>query len=38
MTNNDIGYVALDVPKSASAETLTALKEIEHTIRARVLF
>ena len=38
MTNNEIGYVALDVPKSASAETLTAIKEIEHTIRARVLF
>jgi len=38
MTNNDIGYVALDVPKSASAETLTALKDLEHTVRARVLF
>ena len=38
MTNNEIGYVALDVPESSSAETLTALKEIEYTIRARVLF
>ena len=36
-TNQDIGYVVMDVDRASSPELLTALKEVEGTIRARVL-
>ncbi len=37
-TNEDIGYVVLDVEKSATLEALEEIRSIEHTIRARILF
>lgn len=37
-TNDKIGYVVLDMAQSVSATALEKLKEIEHTIRARVLY
>lgn len=37
-TNEDIGYVVLDIAKKPSQDILKALQEVKHTIRARVLF
>lgn len=37
-TNADIGYVVLDIEEEQSAAVLQALRQIEGTIRARVLF
>ncbi|MCO5231722.1 MAG: phosphoglycerate dehydrogenase [Chitinophagales bacterium] len=37
-TNEDIGYVVLDVSGDATAEALEALKHVEYTIKARILF
>jgi D-3-phosphoglycerate dehydrogenase len=38
MTNESVGYVVLDIAKDGSAKVLKPLKEIEGTIRARVLY
>lgn len=37
-TNEQIGYVITDINKSYSADVLEALKQIEHTIKFRVLY
>ena len=37
-TNNQIGYVVLDVDKKTSAKALDELKEVKHTIRVRELY
>jgi len=37
-TNDDIGYVVLDVDKKLSAQALQLLKEVKHTIKARLLY
>ncbi|MEO6838966.1 MAG: phosphoglycerate dehydrogenase [Ginsengibacter sp.] len=37
-TNDDIGYVVLDVNKSLSKEALELLKEIKETIKVRLLY
>lgn len=37
-TNETIGYVVLDVAGDAAVEALEALKQVDHTIRARILF
>ncbi|CAN5263151.1 phosphoglycerate dehydrogenase [soil metagenome] len=37
-TNEDIGYVVLDIAKAPSKDILKALQKVKHTIRARVLF
>jgi len=37
-TNPEIGYVVLDVEKSASEEALSGLLDVGHTIRARILY
>jgi len=37
-TNPDIGYVVLDVNQSVSKQAFKILKEIPHTIKARLLF
>lgn len=37
-TNEQIGYVVLDVSGDATAEALNALKHVDHTIKARILF
>ncbi|WP_412063609.1 phosphoglycerate dehydrogenase [Rubrivirga sp. IMCC45206] len=37
-TRGDLGYVVTDVGREASAEALAALRDIEATIRARVLY
>ncbi len=37
-TNEDIGYVVLDVDKLLSARALQLLKEVKETIRVRVLY
>jgi len=37
-TTADIGYVVIDVDKSAGVLALEKVKEVEGTIRARVLF
>ena len=37
-TNNDIGYVVIDVDAESSAAALQALRQVDGTIRARVLF
>ena len=37
-TNETIGYVVLDVAGDATLEALEALKQVNHTIRARILF
>ncbi len=38
MTNEDVGYVVLDIEKSTSEKILKTLKNIKGTIRARVLY
>ena len=37
-TNESIGYVVLDTEKAAAEELITAMREIKHTIRARILY
>lgn len=37
-TNEDIGYVVLDVNKKLSAQALELLKEVKHTIKTRLLY
>ncbi len=37
-TNDKIGYVVVDVDSSASQKALNGLKQVAHTIRARVLY
>jgi D-3-phosphoglycerate dehydrogenase len=37
-TNETIGYVVLDVAGNATLEALEELKQVNHTIRARILF
>ncbi len=37
-TNEEIGYVVLDIAKAPSKDILKALQKVKHTIRARVLF
>ena len=37
-TNNQIGYVVLDVDKKTSSDVLQALKKVKHTIKARSLY
>jgi D-3-phosphoglycerate dehydrogenase len=37
-TNDQIGYVVLDVDSKVSKDALSLLKEVKGTIKARVLF
>jgi D-3-phosphoglycerate dehydrogenase len=37
-TNDDIGYVVLDVDKKLSAQALGVLKEVKETIKVRMLY
>lgn len=37
-TNESIGYVVLDVSGDATMEALEEIKQVEHTIKARILF
>jgi D-3-phosphoglycerate dehydrogenase / 2-oxoglutarate reductase len=37
-TNEDIGYVVLDVDKQISSKALHLLKEVKHTIKVRMLY
>ncbi len=37
-TNEDIGYVVLDVESKLSKQAIALLKEVKHTIRARMLY
>lgn len=37
-TNDQIGYVVLDVDTRLSQEALALLKEVEHTIKTRLLY
>ena len=37
-TNDEIGYVVLDVDKKLSAQALQLLKEVKHTVRTRLLY
>ena len=37
-TNDDIGYVVLDVNKALSAEALALLKKVKNTIKVRLLY
>jgi D-3-phosphoglycerate dehydrogenase len=37
-TNDDIGYVVLDVDKKLSNQALQLLKEVKHTIKTRLLY
>jgi D-3-phosphoglycerate dehydrogenase len=37
-TNEDIGYVVLDIDKKLSAQALQLLKDVKHTIRTRLLY
>ncbi|RBL87968.1 phosphoglycerate dehydrogenase [Chitinophaga flava] len=37
-TNDQIGYVVLDVDTQLSQEALTLLKDVKHTIKARLLY
>jgi D-3-phosphoglycerate dehydrogenase len=37
-TNNQIGYVVLDIDKSTPPEVLEELKKVKHTIRVRNLY
>jgi len=37
-TNNQIGYVVLDIDKSTSDQVLEELKKVKHTIRVRNLY
>jgi len=37
-TNDKIGYVVLDVEKTASAKAFEGMKKVKHTIRTRILY
>ena len=37
-TNDDIGYVVLDVDKKLSNQALQLLKEVKNTIKTRLLY
>jgi D-3-phosphoglycerate dehydrogenase len=37
-TNDEIGYVVLDVDKQISSKALQLLKEVKHTIKVRILY
>ncbi|HTI10969.1 MAG TPA: phosphoglycerate dehydrogenase [Puia sp.] len=37
-TNDEIGYVVLDVDKKLSAQALQLLKEVKHTLKTRLLY
>jgi D-3-phosphoglycerate dehydrogenase len=37
-TNDEIGYVVLDVNKALSAEALALLKKVKNTIKVRLLY
>jgi D-3-phosphoglycerate dehydrogenase len=37
-TNDDIGYVVLDVDKHLSKHALELLKNVHHTIKVRMLY
>ena len=37
-TNDDIGYVVLDVDKKLSAKAISLLKEVKNTIKTRLLY
>jgi D-3-phosphoglycerate dehydrogenase len=37
-TNDDIGYVVLDVDKKLSAQAIGLLKEVKNTIKTRLLY
>ncbi len=37
-TNDEIGYVVLDVDRQLSAQALQLLKEVKHTLKARLLY
>jgi D-3-phosphoglycerate dehydrogenase / 2-oxoglutarate reductase len=37
-TNEDIGYVVLDVDKKLSARAIELLRDVKHTIKARLLY
>lgn len=37
-TNNDVGYVVLDVEKNGSRDALEELKVVKNTIKARILY
>ena len=37
-TNEDIGYVVLDVDKQISAKALSLLREVKHSIKVRLLY
>jgi D-3-phosphoglycerate dehydrogenase len=37
-TNDEIGYVVLDVDSKLSKTAFELLKEVKHTIRARMLY
>ncbi|HTQ65007.1 MAG TPA: phosphoglycerate dehydrogenase [Puia sp.] len=37
-TNDDIGYVVLDVDKKLSAQAAQLLKEVKHTLKTRLLY
>jgi D-3-phosphoglycerate dehydrogenase len=37
-TNDEIGYVVLDVDSKLSKKAIALLKEVKHTIRVRMLY
>jgi len=37
-TNDEIGYVVLDVDKKISGQAFQLLKEVKHTIKVRLLY
>jgi D-3-phosphoglycerate dehydrogenase / 2-oxoglutarate reductase len=37
-TNDDIGYVVLDVDKKLSSQALQLLKQVKHTVKTRLLY
>ena len=37
-TDNQVGYVITDLDKEYNKEVMTALREIDHTIKFRVLY
>jgi len=37
-TNEKVGYVVIDVDKAYGAKALEALKQVNHTLRTRVLY
>jgi D-3-phosphoglycerate dehydrogenase / 2-oxoglutarate reductase len=37
-TNNQIGYVVLDVDKNISKQAIELLKHVKHTIKVRMIY